>query len=65
MLTKNKRGDIEKSYATAKGDFEDCKIYVLIDENSAQRDVLSNGHTAKAIKIITMNILIGWIAANF
>jgi len=36
LFTKNKRGDIEKSYATAKGDFEDCKIYVLIDENSAR-----------------------------
>lgn len=43
LFTKNKRGDIEKSYATSKGDFEDGKVYVLIDENSASASEIVAG----------------------
>lgn len=43
LFTKNKRGDIEKSYATRKGDFEDGKVYVLIDENSASASEIVAG----------------------
>ena len=43
LFTKNKRGSIEKSYATEKGDFEDGKIYVLIDENSASASEIVAG----------------------
>jgi len=35
VFTKNKGGKIDKSFATKKGDFENGKLYVLIDENSA------------------------------
>jgi carboxyl-terminal processing protease len=43
LFTKNKRGNIEKSYATDKGDFEDGKVYVLIDENSASASEIVAG----------------------
>lgn len=43
LFTKNKRGSIEKSYATDKGDFEDGKVYVLIDENSASASEIVAG----------------------
>jgi carboxyl-terminal processing protease len=35
LFTKNKKGRIDKTFATAKGDFEEGEIYVLINENSA------------------------------
>lgn len=35
VFTKNKKGKIEKTFATRKGDFENGDIYVLINENSA------------------------------
>jgi len=43
VFTKNKGGQIDKSFATAKGDFETGKIYVLIDENSASASEIVAG----------------------
>ncbi|XCF06966.1 S41 family peptidase [Tamlana crocina] len=43
LFTKNKRGDIDKSFATSKGDFENGKVYVLIDENSASASEIVAG----------------------
>ena len=43
LFTKNKRGDIEESYATREGDFEDGKVFVLIDENSASASEIVAG----------------------
>ncbi|TWO31549.1 S41 family peptidase [Seonamhaeicola sediminis] len=43
LFTKNKRGDVEKSYATRKGSFEEGKVYVLIDENSASASEIVAG----------------------
>ena len=35
LFTKNKSGAIEETYAQRKGEFENGKVYVLINENSA------------------------------
>lgn len=35
LFTKNKSGKIEKTFATNRGDFENAKVYVLINQNSA------------------------------
>ena len=43
LFTKNKRGDIEKSFATSKGDFEAGEVFVLIDENSASASEIVAG----------------------
>ena len=43
LFTKNKRGKIEKSFATKKGDFENSQVYVMIDENSASASEIIAG----------------------
>lgn len=43
LFTKNKKGNIDKSYATSKGSFEDKPIYVLINERSASASEIIAG----------------------
>ncbi len=43
VFTKNKKGKIEKTFSTSKGEFENGKIYVLIDENSASASEILAG----------------------
>lgn len=43
LFTKDKRGHIEKSYATSRGEFEDGVLYIMIDENSASASEIVAG----------------------
>jgi carboxyl-terminal processing protease len=43
MFTKNKKGAIENNFATNKGRFEQGKVYVLINENSASASEIFAG----------------------
>ena len=43
VFTKNRKGTIEKTFATADGIFETGKLYVLIDENSASASEILAG----------------------
>ena len=43
VFTKNKNGEVDKFYATKKGNFEDGDVYVLIDQNSASASEIVAG----------------------
>ncbi len=43
LITRNKAGEEQKTYATKKGSFEDNKVYVLINENSASASEILAG----------------------
>jgi carboxyl-terminal processing protease len=43
VFTKNKTGEVDKSYATSRGDFENGKVYVLIDQTSASASEIVAG----------------------
>ena len=43
VFTKNKKGKIDKTYATEKGDFESGDLFVLINENTASASEILAG----------------------
>jgi carboxyl-terminal processing protease len=43
VFTKNKNGNVQKSYATKTGSFEDGKVSVFINENSASASEILAG----------------------
>jgi len=43
VFTKNKKGRIDKTYATSDGSFENGKVYILINENSASASEILAG----------------------
>jgi len=43
VFTKNRKGTVEKTYATKEGIFETGKVFVLIDENSASASEIVAG----------------------
>ncbi len=43
VFTKNKKGRIDKTFATDSGDFETGKLFILIDENSASASEILAG----------------------
>jgi len=43
VFTKNKKGTIDKTFATKGGQFENGKVYILIDENSASASEILAG----------------------
>lgn len=43
VFTKNKKGKIQKTYATSKGDFEQGNVSILINENSASASEILAG----------------------
>ena len=43
VFTKNRKGTIDKTFATDEGVFENGKLYVLIDENSASASEILSG----------------------
>ncbi|MGV6846016.1 MAG: S41 family peptidase [Lutibacter sp.] len=43
VFTKNKYGEVDKTFATKRGDFENGKVYVLINEGSASASEIVTG----------------------
>ncbi|MEO5777674.1 MAG: S41 family peptidase [Flavobacterium sp.] len=43
VFTKNRKGTVDKTYATTEGIFETGKLYVLVDENSASASEILAG----------------------